>query len=57
MTADFGVLAAAWYALLLDDARRHPAPWWAVALGAIPVLGAALWLVARPSPQASSSSG
>jgi hypothetical protein len=47
MTADFAVLTIAWWPLLWDDARRRQGPRWAAALGALPLLGAPLWLLAR----------
>lgn len=47
MTADFVVVTVAWWVLLLDDVKRHGGASWAAALGAVPIVGAPLWLVLR----------
>jgi len=56
MTADFVVVTITWWALLLDDVRRHDGPAWSAALGAIPIVGAPLWLLLRPRPSRAAES-
>lgn len=50
MTADLVVLTTAFWVVLADDAQRHAGPRWAAILGAIPIIGAPIWLLARRSP-------
>jgi hypothetical protein len=57
MTADLAVVTVAWWALLVDDVRRHGGPAWAAVLGAVPIVGAPVWLLARRAPTTERSGG
>lgn len=47
MTVDFAVLTLGFWPVLVDDVRRHGGPAWAAAVGAVPIVGPPLWLLAR----------
>lgn len=53
MTADLVAITVAFWAVLIDDLHRYGGPRWAAILGAIPVVGPPIWLLARRTESAS----
>ena len=56
MSLDFLCLCAAWPIVLAADAERHRGPAWRVHLGVVPVVGPALWILVRGTPEGAGSS-